>query len=143
MQNPEEIDKIVIHHSASALTTTAKEIKQWHLDRGWKNIGYHYVIEFNGAVRAGRPLTVVPAAQKGANTNSIAICVVGDNTDPNKRWLPAQWRSLENLIQSLYVVLVRRIPVSGHRDVLPGHTECPGLDIKELLRNREDILIQE
>lgn len=140
-QRLQDIDKIVVHHSASKQLTSIEEITQWHKTRGWLTVGYHYVIEFDGKIKVGRPLEMIPAAQKGQNTNSIAICITGDNTMNNWRWLPAQWRALEKLITSLYTVLGRKIEVSGHRDVLPGHTECPGLDIKDLLKDREGILV--
>ena len=38
------INAIYIHHSASPKSTTVEQINQWHLDRGWAGIGYHFVI---------------------------------------------------------------------------------------------------
>ena len=32
------------------------ECKSWHLDRGWSDIGYHYLIDRDGTVTEGRPI---------------------------------------------------------------------------------------
>ena len=53
------ISEIIVHCSATrpewcASTTTAAkvaEIRRWHVsDRGWRDIGYHYVIDRNGVL---------------------------------------------------------------------------------------------
>jgi len=37
--------RIICHHSATATETfTWKDIKKWHLDKGWDTIGYHWGI---------------------------------------------------------------------------------------------------
>ena len=45
-----ELNKIIIHCSATpeGRDVKADEIKQWHKDRGWSDIGYHFVIELDG-----------------------------------------------------------------------------------------------
>ena len=41
-----KINKIFVHHSASSQKSTTRDmIHQWHLDRGWTGVGYHYVIQ--------------------------------------------------------------------------------------------------
>ena len=49
MGKQSKVSKIYVHHSASpkASTDTAR-IRRWHLDRGWNDIGYHWVIEHDG-----------------------------------------------------------------------------------------------
>jgi len=54
-----------------------KEITRWHQQRGWSTIGYHYLIDKAGEIIEGRNLEKTPAAQKGHNTGTIAICVHG------------------------------------------------------------------
>ena len=44
-----QINKIVVHHSASKQSTTRDQIDRWHKDRGWSGVGYHYVIESDGS----------------------------------------------------------------------------------------------
>lgn len=52
-------------------------IRRWHLQRGWRDVGYHYYITKRGEVQQGRPLDQIPAATKGHNRGAIAICVGG------------------------------------------------------------------
>ena len=52
------IKKIIIHCSATreGQDISVDTIRDWHLKRGWSDIGYHYVIDLNGVVRPGRPV---------------------------------------------------------------------------------------
>ena len=49
---------IIIHCSATkpSMDIGVKEINEWHLQRGWSGIGYHYVIRRNGDLETGRDL---------------------------------------------------------------------------------------
>lgn len=132
-----DITRIVLHHSASPrATTTTADIRRWHtMDRGFDDIGYHFVIEGDGSVHSGRPLDRIPAAQKGANTNSIAICLVGNNVLAAEAmgWNDAQRISAHSLIVMLRTVLGKRLPFCGHRDVAPS--ECPGVEVRDVFRD--------
>lgn len=129
------ISKIIIHHSASPNSTTLAEIDRWHRKRGYEGIGYHYVVEDDGAVLKGRDLARQGAHCKGANRDSIGICVTGDNTKPESRWNKDQIVGLVNILTEL---LARFGPLAilGHRDVPGSATLCPGLDVRQLLRDR-------
>ncbi len=125
------VETIVIHHSASARSTTADEIRGWHLARGWSDIGYHYVIEDSGDVKQGRPLPTT-GAHAPPNEGRVGICITGDNT-AGELWNAAQILSARSLIAALRTVWPG-LPNEGHRDVMaPGHTVCPGVDVRELL----------
>ena len=85
------IERLVIHHSASARSTTFAAIKHWHTDappkgNGWSDIGYNYVILGNGKLRVGRPLPTTGAHAKGKNSTSIGVCVVGNNLKSDQEW---------------------------------------------------------
>ncbi len=127
------IERVVIHHSASGRSTTFAQIRRWHVERGFSDIGYHFVVLANGRIRQGRPLPVTGAHARGKNSTSIGICAVGDNTRADRRWTSAQEEALAELVAACQL-LWPGIEVCGHRDVMaPGHTECPGLDAQELL----------
>ena len=51
-----KIDYIIIHCSATkeGIDWKAKDIDQWHKQRGFNKIGYHYVIDLDGTVETGR-----------------------------------------------------------------------------------------
>lgn len=134
------ISTIVIHHSASEFATV-EQIDGWHFARGFRRraqaremyrprlaaIGYHFVIYRDGSVHKGRDLGEMGAHARGANRDSVGICLVG-----NGRFSRAQWAALDALIQELAVHLGRELVVKGHRDV-NGSTECPGFDVGELV----------
>lgn len=127
-----EIDKIIIHCTATpeGRNITVKEVRQWHLARGFNDIGYHYVILLDGTVQAGRPVSRVGAHVKGQNTGSIGIAYVGgiDRSGAAKDTLnPAQETAMVNLINDLRERF-------GHL-TLHGHNEfdnkaCPSFNVK-------------
>jgi len=132
MEPLDAIARIVIHHSASSLSTTLEDIKKWHLERGFSDIGYHYVIESNGLIRYGRPLPLRGAHTKGANFNSIGICLVGDMTREGEHWTWEQYETLFQLIGA-WKCIAPRLEIMGHRDVGLLPTICPGVDVYEWL----------
>lgn len=122
------VTKVFIHCSASdrAEHDDAKVIDSWHKDRGFDQIGYHYFIKKTGEVQEGRPLNLNPAAQKGHNLGTIAICVSG-----LRDFTPASMVALRVLckeINSKYVGLT----FHGHKEVEPNK-ECPVFDYKSVL----------
>ena len=76
----EDVNLIIIHASATppSMNIGVKEIRHWHVaERGWSDIGYHFVIRRGGTVETGRPLHIMGAHVRGHNQNSIGICLVG------------------------------------------------------------------
>ena len=75
-----EIDRVFLHCSASDRDEhdDVAVMRSWHVDeRGWDDVGYHYFIKKDGTVQPGRDLEKTPAAQRGHNTGSVAICLHG------------------------------------------------------------------
>ena len=85
----------------------------------------------NGTVQTGRPLPKRGAHARGANSDSIGVCLVGNNLDSDQRWTPEQIDSLHR-IWGACEILFPGIQLYGHRDVLSS-TSCPGLDVYELI----------
>ena len=55
-----------------------EDFRKWHVqERGWSDVGYHYVIRLNGTVETGRPLERSGAHAKGHNAHSVGICFEG------------------------------------------------------------------
>jgi len=120
MRTRKTTDTIGIHHSLSG-DVSSGTIKAWHMDKGWEDIGYHFVIRKNGRIEKGRAPHLEGAHIKGNNRTSIGICLAG-NFHIEKP-TDAQYRSLNKLLDSLCVVysISRIIP---HRD--EGNiTDCP------------------
>jgi N-acetylmuramoyl-L-alanine amidase len=127
------ITHIVIHHSASPLSTTLEDIDKWHRDKGWAGCGYHLVCESDGVMKLGRPIDKIGAHVFGRNRCSIGICLVGNNTFPGEGWTQMQIASLHEILRSLRI-LFPGAEVLGHRDLPNTATECPGLDVRTLLK---------
>lgn len=125
---PRKVTRIIIHHSASPLTTTPADIADWHVARGFSGIGYHFVIDSKGIVHPGRPVETVGAHAKGANANSIGICVVGNNLSEDDRWGPLQINALADLTHAL-ADQYGKLDIQAHRwaSGCTTVTECPGL----------------
>ena len=126
-----KIDRIIIHCSdtPAGRYTTVADIDRWHRERGFKKIGYHYVIYLNGAIHKGRNETEIGAHCKGYNAHSIGICYVGgkENGKPKDTRTDAQKESLLFLLRDLK----KRYPqakICGHRDL--AARDCPCFDAK-------------
>lgn len=55
----------------------AAEIRRWHLELGFRDIGYHYIIKRDGIVETGHPEHVTGAHVGGHNVGNIGTCIVG------------------------------------------------------------------
>ena len=131
---------IIIHCSATreGQDIKAKTIKQWHLQRGFSDIGYHYIIDLDGTIEKGRDEALVGAHCKGHNATSIGICYVGGcdkNMKPKDTRTPEQKRSMLSLVRKL--VNKYKIPVTqiwAHHD-FDKHKACPSFDISEFRKD--------
>ena len=126
-----QIHRIIVHHSASPLSTTVDDIRDWHVNgNGWSDIGYHYIILGDGTIAEGRPINKIGAHTKGKNRYSIGICVVGnfENITPT----PKQVKKLEYKINQLCVEYgIGWDAVSAHRDW--SNTLCCGANLYKVL----------
>ena len=125
-----DITSIILHCSASPdyMDIGASTIRQWHKDRGWSDIGYHYVVRRNGEIEKGRPDEKIGAHARGANSKSIGICWVGINSPS-----PEQEKSLFSLIHDLmgkYSVKIEN--VLGHSEAVQTGKTCPNLNMNRV-----------
>lgn len=133
---------IVIHHSGSE-DGGAERFDEWHKERGWEGLGYHFVIG-NGTDTGDGEVEVGFRWQEqehGAhcktddgyyNQHGIGICLVGnfDSTEPT----PAQMHSLVRLCRFLckrFHIPPSHILTHGG---ITGKTDCPGknFDVDDL-----------
>ena len=47
------------------------------MNRGWYDIGYHFVIDYDGTLAAGRPLVRMGAHVKGENKGTVGVALMG------------------------------------------------------------------
>jgi N-acetylmuramoyl-L-alanine amidase len=130
------INKIIIHCSATAEghPFTVNDIDRWHRQRGFRCIGYHFVIYLDGSVHQGRPIAEVGAHCLGQNANSIGICYIGgcaaDGKTPKDTRTQAQKSALIRLITELRQQFPNAT-IHGHRDF--ANKACPSFDVSELI----------
>ena len=107
-----EIEKLIFHCSATieGQNISAATIKRWHVkDRGWSDIGYHYVIGLDGKIEAGRPVNKQGAHCKGENKTSIGICYIG-GLSKNKRAKDTRTEAQKNALIKLIKTLKNIYP---------------------------------
>jgi N-acetylmuramoyl-L-alanine amidase len=125
-----KIDRVFLHCSASSKPEhgDVDVIREWHHQRGWADIGYHYFIPFNGKLQVGRDIESIPAAQKGHNTGTIAICLHGlymHNFTLN------QYETLQILCKQINIAYEDKVTFHGHSEV--SNKACPVFDYKSVL----------
>jgi hypothetical protein len=160
MFQPKHITNQIIHCSDSNWGDV-DEVRSWHLARGFRDIGYHWVIlngkpksngkyypEMDGLIQAGRSIdnnTLITENEVGAhalgfNDCSEGICWIGGYNGINNI-TPKQYKSL------LILSIIRKIQISaieilGHRETPQGaHKLCPVINMDEY-RKRVDNFIK-
>ena len=129
------IDLIVVHCSATpeGKHFSTETIRNWHVNgNGWSDIGYHWVVELDGKVRAGRPEQRVGAHVSGYNRSSIGICYVGGMSKDMKSSKDTRSQSQRESLEQLLLELKVRYPeaiIKGHNDF--SNKACPSFDAKE------------
>jgi N-acetylmuramoyl-L-alanine amidase len=139
------LSEIIVHCTATTANwwhdrkTSAKvaEIRLWHVrDRGWKDIGYHFLIDRDGTVTKGRPLEQVGAHVAGHNTGTIGISLFGGHGSNEKdrfddHFTLAQDKALRALIADLRAKHPTITKVTGHNQY--AAKACPGFSVPQWL----------
>ena len=128
------VDFLVVHCSATPETMDigVEEIRKWHRQKGWLDVGYHKIIRRDGTIEDGRPITAPGAHARGFNQKSIGICLIGgvesDKKTPEANYTHAQWDALDALVRDL-LVIHPDAKVLGHRDLPYVNKACPSFDV--------------
>ena len=124
-----KIDEIIIHCSATpeGRDHSVADVTAWHRARGFRTIGYHYLVHIDGRVERGRPESEIGAHCLGHNARSIGVCYVGglasDCKTPKDTRTPEQRRMLRELVKGLQRKY-RGAKVYGHRDFAAKARPC-------------------
>jgi len=134
------IKYIVIHATATPpdLDIGVNEIRRWHKERGWSDIGYHYVIRRDGTLEYGRPIDKAGAHVRGYNKHSIGIALVGGvdrHGNPDNNYTNKQFQMMFELLGMLKSDFPQA-EILGHRDFPSVNKACPSFDVKEFLDDR-------
>lgn len=132
--------KIILHCSDSDVLAhnDVNIIRRWHKARGFKDVGYHFFIQYNGTIQKGRPLDEdseiepfeVGAHVKGHNLNSIGICLHGRNEFTNN-----QYRAAAALIRTLQKQFdLDKGFIYGHNQFNKAKT-CPNFNVDRFIKS--------
>jgi len=128
------ITEIIVHCTATAegKDYTVDDIRKWHKERGWSDIGYHYVIDRKGHILPGRDVDTVGAHCEGHNAHSIGVVYIGGvsalNGKPKDTRTLAQKASLIRCLTELKS-LYPQAKIYGHCDFTKSKP-CPCFDAK-------------
>lgn len=125
-----KINKIIIHCSATPpdMDIDADRVDEWHKERGFSGIGYHFFIKRNGQIQIGRSLEKSGAHTKGHNKNSIGVCYAGGvdkDMCPEDNRTSSQISSFLLLLRLLKNIFPEAV-INGHRDF--STKACPSFD---------------
>jgi len=134
------LNEIIVHCTATrpkwmeAGSTSQKvaEVRRWHMqDRGWSDIGYHFLIDRDGTVAHGRDIARVGAHTQGRNTGTIGVSLFGgfESSATDKfaeNYTPEQDRALRGLIDKLRAQY-GPLALSGHNQW--AQKACPGFNV--------------
>lgn len=154
-----KITNVIIHCSDSEWGCAA-EIRRWHLQNGWSDIGYNWVILngllvpksarqeklhmplLDGMIEVGRRIdgdsylvgAEVGAHALGYNAKALGVCLIGVKTFTKK-----QFYSLALLIEQIQKIWpVPNNMVLGHYDV--AMKTCPNFDVQRFMNDRYAIM---
>lgn len=127
------INEIIVHCTASkeGVPLTVEAIRRMHMrERGWSDIGYHYVVSLDGSIHEGRNVDIAGAHCSGHNTHSIGVVYVGGldkGGKPKDTRTESQKEGLLKLLKELKR-LYPKATIHGHREY--ANKACPCFDAK-------------
>lgn len=136
--NKRNIKELIVHCSATpeGKDYSVDTIRQWHLQRGFSDIGYHYVIYRDGSIHIGRDESIIGAHCTGHNTNSIGVCYIGGCASDGKT--PKDTRTLqqkESLLSLLKTLKVKYPNAKIYPHYKFAAKACPSFNAEEEYKN--------
>jgi N-acetylmuramoyl-L-alanine amidase len=127
-----DINRIILHCTATEAgkDVSVDTIRQWHVKRKFKDIGYHYVIYLDGTIAIGRDVADQGAHVSGENHDSIGIAYVGGIYDgkPKDTMTSHQEMSFLMLVNSLRTVF-GPLTLHGHNEY--SNKACPSFVVAD------------
>lgn len=138
--DPAKVGLLVVHCSATkpSMDWGRAEIDKSHRQRGFFEIGYHFVIRRDGRVEIGRALNRQGAHVSGYNHVSVGVCMVGGVSERDVRiaennFTPVQFESLKVVLRDLR----HKFPharIVGHGELPRVAKACPSFSVQEWLK---------
>jgi len=124
------INSIILHHTGTdaLFADNINVIKSWHLQKGWRDVGYHFHIGRKLAI--GRPINLAGAHCRGRNHYSVGIALHG-----LEHFTEFQFKELAKLLNMLFVIFdLDKSNVHLHKEVANNPTECPNFTLEQALQ---------
>lgn len=127
-------NRMTLHHTAGANDdrdphARMRSTQSFHLnDRGWCDIGYHFIVARNGEILQGRSRANRPGAHvAGHNDGNMGVGMFGNyvEVDPPDHMLDSVAR-IYRWAHETYGVALNRDVIKGHREWPGTATQCPG-----------------
>lgn len=128
-----EVNNIVIHCTATPIRTSVESIvRYWRDNLGWRNPGYHFIVEYDGTIHQLQPIEKPSNGVRGHNADSIHISYIGgvDGSEPEDTRSQMQYRAMEGLVKALHAVYPNA-EIKGHRDFPGVNKACPSFSVSE------------
>ena len=137
MDRMRPVRRITIHHdgmppvalnSRSDVSARIDQIRKSHQQRGWGDIGYHFVVDPRGEVWEARPLSWQGAHVANQNPGNLGVLVLGNfqvqqpsstQLDTLDRFVAAQMNHYGVTLSSVHT----------HQELAP--TQCPGRSLQQ------------
>lgn len=126
------VDEIIWHCAATpeGRNFTVDQVRSWHVQRGWSDIGYHFYIDLYGVIWVGRDINSKGAHVKDRNARTIGLCYCGGVTSDGERAKDTRTPKQINSGIALTQYLAAQAPIktiSGHNQY--ASKACPSFKI--------------
>ena len=127
-------DRMTVHHTVGSSGSSnpagvMRSIQAYHIDnRGWCDIGYHFVVNYNGTVYQGRDERRTGVHVYRQNTNNVGIALMGnfDTAQVPQAQLNGAAETVR-WVGSTFGIALTRSNVKGHGERMS--TACPGKNL--------------
>jgi len=72
------VTRYVVVHFTGTTETSLEQIRQEHEEKGFREIGFHFVVDPQGKLLMGRHQSLVGAHHPDYDENSVSVCVIGE-----------------------------------------------------------------
>lgn len=143
------INRIVLHSTSGWNSQSTQSILDyWKKDLGWKQVGYHRLINDDGTIEKLAPLSTVTNGVAGYNSDSIHICYKGGLVSvKDSKYTYGDTRSeaqKKAFGEAIYNVLwelrelgvpdIDNITIVGHRDLSPDLNKDGKIESREWVK---------
>lgn len=135
------VTEVILHTTATSskwwrgktADEMADQVRQWHKDRGWRDIGYHRLFAPDGTIAIGRSIYEIGAHTRNRNRGTIGLAMVNVNAHKGITRFEDYFTEDQRAAVKAYIAELGTLTdikvVSGHNDYTNAK-ECPGFKVQ-------------